>query len=82
MTLAEQLRQEGRQEGWQEGRREGGAEEAQRAVVEVLEARFGRVPEGLAEEVRREKSLPKLRSLLREAILCATVEGFASNLGE
>jgi len=78
MTLAEQLRQEGRQEG----RREGGAEEAQRAVVEVLEARFGRVPEGLEEVVRREKSLAKLRALLREAILCATVEGFASNLGE
>ena len=51
-------------------------------MVEVLEARFGRVPEGLEEEVRREKSLPKLRSLLREAILCSTVEGFASNLGE
>jgi len=32
--------------------------------------------------VRREMSLSKLRSLHREAILCATVEGFASNLGE
>jgi hypothetical protein len=90
MTLAEQLRQEGRQQGRQEGRREGqqegrqegGAEEAQRAVLEVLGARFGRVPEGLEEEVRQEKRLAKLRELLREAVVCSTVEAFAASLGE
>jgi hypothetical protein len=74
MTLAEQLRQEGRQEG--------GAEEAQRAVIEVVQARFGSVPEGLLEEVRREKSLAKLRVLHREAVVCSTVEVFAACLGD
>ena len=78
MTLAEQLRQEGRQEGLQEG----GSEEAQRSVVDVLEIRFGRVPEGLAEEIRHEKNLVKLRALLREATLCPTIEAFASNLNK
>jgi len=74
MTLAEQLRQEGRQEG--------GSEEAQRSVVDVLEIRFGRVPEGLAEEIRHEKNLVKLRALLREATLRPTIEAFASNLNK
>jgi hypothetical protein len=86
MTLAEQLRQEGhqegRQEGHQEGRQEGGSEEAQRSVIEVLEARFGCVPEGLAEEIRHEKNLGKIRALLREATLCPTIEAFASNLSQ
>ena len=48
----------------------------------MLEIRFGRVPEGLAEEIRHEKNLVKLRALLREATLCPTIEAFASNLNK
>ena len=42
----------------------------------------GSVVEGLAEEVRHETHLAKLRSLLREATLCSSIEHFASNLGK
>jgi hypothetical protein len=51
-------------------------------LIEVLESRFGRVPEGLIEEIRHEKNLAKLRALHREAIVCPTVETFTASLGE
>ncbi len=68
MTLAEQWREEGREA------------EAQRSVIDVLETRFSRVPEGLAEKIRHEPNLTKLRSLLIQALKASSLEDFASHL--
>ena len=68
MTLAEQWREEGRES------------EAQRSVIDVLETRFGRVPEGLAEKIRHEPNLAKLRNLLIHALQASSLEDFASHL--
>ena len=83
MTLAEQWRQEGMEEGMERGMekgREEGREQAQQSVMDVLEVRYGRVPEGLAEKIQRERSLAKLRSLLLHALKSPSLEDFASHL--
>ena len=88
MTLAEQWREEGREEGLekglekgrQEGRQEGCAAEAQRSVIDVLNVRFDRVPEGLLEKVQHEPNLAKLRNLLTHALKASSLEDFASHL--
>jgi hypothetical protein len=72
MTLAEQWRQEGIEEGMEKGR-----EQAQQSVIDVLEVRFGRVPEGLAEKIQHERSLAKLRTLLLQALKAVSLEDFA-----
>ena len=80
MTLAEQWREEGREEGLEKGRQEGSAAEAQRSVIDVLNVRFGRVPEGLIEKVQHERKLPKLRNFLIHALKASSLEDFASHL--
>jgi len=80
MTLAEQWRQEGMEEGMERGMEKGmekGREQAQQSVIDVLEVRFGRVPEGLAEKIQRERSLAKLRTLLLQALKAVSLEDFA-----
>ena len=72
MTLAEQWREEGREEGC--------AAEAQRSVIDVLNVRFGRVPEGLSEKIRSEPNLAKLRDLLIHSLKASSLEDFASHL--
>ena len=88
MSLAEQYRQEGirkgRQQGRQEGRQEGHQEglifSQQQAILEALEIRFQRVPEGLREEIEAIIDTKKLTHLLRAAITSADLESFAAEL--
>jgi predicted transposase/invertase (TIGR01784 family) len=84
MSLAEQFRQEGirkgRQQGRQEGRQEGLIFSQQQAILEALEIRFERVPEGLREEIESIADSKKLTHLLRAAITSADLESFAAEL--
>jgi predicted transposase/invertase (TIGR01784 family) len=84
MSLAEQFRQEGirkgRQQGRKEGRREGLIFSQQQAILEALEIRFQRVPEGLREEIETIIDTKKLTHLLRAAITSADLESFAAEL--
>ena len=68
MTLAEQWREEGREA------------EAERSIIDVLNIRFGRVPEGLSEKIRSEPNLAKLRDLLIHSLKASSLEDFASHL--
>ncbi|MCU0780810.1 MAG: hypothetical protein MUF04_06885 [Akkermansiaceae bacterium] len=72
MTLAQKLHQEGRQEGRLVALRENG--------TEALEIRFGGLPTGLREAIDGTADEAKLRSLLRAAIQCPTLEAFAAEL--
>jgi predicted transposase/invertase (TIGR01784 family) len=72
MTLAQQYRQEGRQEGQVLAQ--------QRAVIEALEIRFQRVPEGLREEIGRIADPLRLPALHRAAIQAASLEEFSRSL--
>jgi hypothetical protein len=84
MSLAEQFRQEGirkgRQQGRQEGRQEGLIFSQQQAILEALEIRFQRVPDGLREEIESIADSKKLTHLLRVAIIRADLESFAAEL--
>jgi hypothetical protein len=84
MSLAEQFRQEGirkgRQQGRQEGRQEGLVFSKQQDILEALEIRFNRVPEGLREEIELIADTAKLQTLHRAAIRSATLEEFSQVL--
>ena len=88
MTLADRFRQEGRQEGHQEGLQKGlekGLYEGEvlsrrQALLEVLEVRFGSVPEGLGETLAAVSDLDRLRALHRTALTSPDLEAFASGL--
>ncbi len=87
-TLAQRLmdrgrqegRQEGREEGWQEGREEGKTEAIQRSILGVLEAKHGRVPEGLREAIEEIRDLTRLEALIARAALSESLEQFAQGL--
>ena len=76
MSTADILRQEGRQEGEERGR----ILAQQQAVVEALEIRFDRVPDGLREEIGHIVDSARLHALHRAAIRCADLESFAKEL--
>jgi predicted transposase/invertase (TIGR01784 family) len=72
MTLAQQFRQEGRQEGRLVSLREN--------VVEVLDIRFGNVPQGLRETILEIHEEATLRSLHRAAVKAASLDDFSRSL--
>ena len=80
MSTADILRQEGRQEGEQRGEQRGQILAKQQAVVEALEIRFDRVPDGLREEIGHIGDSARLHVLLRAAIRCADLESFVKDL--
>ena len=83
MTLADRFREEGLQKGRQEGRKEGrqeGVTSLQKALVEVLEVRFGFVPRGLAETLSAISDLDSLKTLHKIALTCLDLESFTSKL--
>jgi len=79
MTLAEKFREEGREVGREEGRR-AVLQNLVRVVCDLLEIRFGVIPEGLCEEVNQIDDASKLQELHREAALCTSLEQFAGKL--
>jgi flagellar biosynthesis/type III secretory pathway protein FliH len=80
MSTADILKQEGRQEGRQEGQHAGQLLARQQAVVEALEIRFDRVPDGLREEIGHIIDPTRLHALHREAIRCSDLESFVKAL--
>jgi predicted transposase YdaD len=76
MSLAEQFRQE----GIRKGRQEGLIFSQQQAILEALEIRFQRIPEGLREEIESISDFKKLAHLHRAAIISTDLESFAAEL--
>jgi len=73
-------RQEGRQEGLQAGRQEASLQTAQDDIIEILEARFARVPVTAKKEVRAVTDRQGLRALLREAATSTSLKEFRQRL--
>ena len=80
MSTADILRQEGRQEGEQRGEQRGQILARQQGIIEALEIRFDRVPDGLREEIGHIVDSARLHALHRAAIRCADLESFAKEL--
>jgi len=57
-----------------------GRQEGRQDVIEALEIRFDRIPDGLREEILRISDSERLHRLLRAAIQCADLEAFAKAL--
>lgn len=75
ITSIEELgRREGRREGWREGRQEGLIAAKQNDVLDVVEVRFGKVPEGLREAVESIQDEIRLSALLKAAIRAGSLE--------
>jgi flagellar biosynthesis/type III secretory pathway protein FliH len=77
--MKEGLRQ-GRQEGRQEGRQQGQIEAARDAVIEILEARFKKIPAGLKRTLKALDDRKQLKLLLRQAATVATLKDFERRL--
>jgi hypothetical protein len=68
MTLAEKLRQEGNLAA------------SRQSVLDALDLRFGRIPDGLRDSIEAVADSEKLRVLLRAAIVSDSIESFAGSL--
>ncbi len=79
--ILEEGRQAGREEGLEQGLEQGRVEGLRDDVLAALEVRFGAVPEALAEQVRQRRGRSELEGLLRCAIVVASLEAFARELG-
>ena len=77
MTLADQLLQKGRHEGRQEGRQEGRISSLRENVVDTLEIRFSRVPDGLRAHIEAITDESTLRTLHKAAVQAASIGDFA-----
>ena len=74
-TLGKRLMEQGRAEGRQEGRQEGAVQEARRALIDVLEARFGKkAVEPKAYYVEELTSVTALNRLIRKAVKADTID--------
>lgn len=75
-TLAETWEKRGLQQGLEKGRQEGRQKEAAYNVLVVLEARFGSVPEALAQHIKTMDDLAKLRELSKLAATASSLDVF------
>jgi hypothetical protein len=80
MTLADRIREEGLQRGLQKGRQEGEIHSRRQALLDVLEVRFARIPEGLREALSGVSELDRLEKLLKVAVVCPDLEAFTAVL--
>ena len=78
--LEEILIEEHKEEWLNEGLEKGNLEARQRDILETLELRFERVPEGLREAVEEICDADHLARLFRKAVLCSDLEDFTSAL--
>jgi predicted transposase YdaD len=73
-------RQEGRQEGLEKGLEKGILQNAREAIIDVLDTRFGQVPDSVREQVNTLCGERNLKDLHRRAILTPSLEEFQAAL--
>ena len=76
----QEVRQKGLQEGRQEGRQEGLLQGHALGVLDVLEMRFGSVPEAVRARVLGQTDEARLRQAHRSAVVCIGLEDFLAKL--
>ena len=83
VTSFERLaREEGRDLGRKEGRDEGSIEAARNAICQVLESRFGPVPEDLDSRIHSVAEPAALEELIRRAAVAESLEAFTAAFGD
>ena len=76
----EKGRREGIEEGIEKGIEKGLLEDSREMVLEALDERFGKVPNDVSNAVTNIEDRDKLKSLLRQAIRCVSMEEFRKSL--
>ncbi len=79
LALKEGLK-EGLEKGLEKGIEKGIVQNAREAILDVLETRFGQVPDSLRERVNAIGSEPTLKNLLRRAVRTPSLEEFQAAL--
>ena len=77
-----QGRREGRTEGRREGIEEGQLKAIKADVLEILQARFKRIPAGLRDGLKTIKDRRRLRRLLRQTATAPNLKEFERRLAE
>jgi len=80
MEIVTSWMEQGLRQGRTEGRQEGLIEGARDAVIDILEARFNKVPARLRRTLKSVDDGKQLRVLLRKAATAATLKEFEMNL--
>ena len=75
ITLFEEL---ALKEGLEKGLEKGILQNAREAILDVLDTRFGEVPDAVREQVNAIGSEPTLKNLLRQAARASSLEEFQS----
>ncbi|HWQ32595.1 MAG TPA: hypothetical protein VNQ79_06910 [Blastocatellia bacterium] len=66
--------------GRKEGEKTGERKALRSSIREALDARFGQVPDEVTESLSQISEPEELRLLLRQAVLCASLDEFISHL--
>jgi hypothetical protein len=81
ITLFEELAlKEGLEKGLMEGLEKGILQTAREAIIDVLDTRFGQVPDSIREQINSLGSEPTLKTLLRRAARASSLEEFQAAL--
>ena len=80
-TLAQEWLNEGKIEGKNEGLIEGRIENAASFLIVLAQEKFGILPSGLVEEVKKIRSLEMLDDLFRRTLKCDSLETFQDWIG-
>ena len=70
----------GERAGLRKGRQEGRQEALCEDILEVLEARFERVPYTVREKIQEIQAGPRLKKLLRQGVLAKSLDAFVKEL--
>ncbi|HEY6330035.1 MAG TPA: hypothetical protein VI756_11915, partial [Blastocatellia bacterium] len=76
MEIVTSWMREGIKQGRKEGLEEGQLRATQAHIVEILVARFGRVPAAAKKKIKTIDSIPRLKALLREAATTESLSQF------
>ncbi len=76
MTIAEKLKKEGFDQGIEKGIEKGAVLNARVAVIDVLETRFGAVPDAIRQIIETMDDLDRLNRLHRKAVTVPDIDRF------
>jgi predicted transposase YdaD len=66
----------GERAGLRKGRQEGRQETLREDILDILEARFDRVPYAVREKIQEIQAEPRLKKLHRQAVLAKSLDAF------
>jgi hypothetical protein len=80
MPYITSIERRGMERGMERGVQQGALQMAREALLEILGARFGRVPPTTATAIRGDENLARLKALLRHAATIGSPEEFEQML--